>query len=205
MRAHPFTAAGEIMIDLISALRVGQTVRGFIEGGPLTDALADLGLEAALDALGKSPDARDRRSQVWSAVNHLEAANAAYSSVVNKRGKFLTWTAPAHLELVVNRRRYILCLMAICYRYLEEEKLCHQALQHATAKDYYEQYLDEHSIAHILGMLPVGFTMIIINPSNWFAQIREGFEFNKKEAGEVREKILSLPPGELPPQLPPRG
>ena len=56
--------------DLVVAAKLAGTALKFVEGGPLAEALAALNLQAAISALNKTQDAKDKRSQVWSAINH---------------------------------------------------------------------------------------------------------------------------------------
>ena len=63
-------------MDLILALRQTKRLSDFVEGGPLTATVTDIGIEAAVDALSKLEHAKDKLAQVWTALNHLHAAAA---------------------------------------------------------------------------------------------------------------------------------
>lgn len=77
----------------------------------------------------------DKRSQVRSAVNHLEGALAALDfKVQGGRGKAQFAVRPQNWELLSTKRQYVLALMAICYRYLGEEDLAQQAVDRGRAE-----------------------------------------------------------------------
>jgi len=117
-------------MDIVVAAKAAGTVVRFVEGGPLAEALAELNVKAALSALNKAKTAEDRRAQVWSAVNHLEGAQAALDSkIFGARGKAQLAFRVANWYMLMNKRKYVLALMSICYRYLGEETLAQQALE----------------------------------------------------------------------------
>lgn len=64
----------EAASGLVSALKAARSVVEFVEGGGLEQAIAEIDVRAALAAVAKASMANDPRSQVWSAVNHLEEA-----------------------------------------------------------------------------------------------------------------------------------
>jgi hypothetical protein len=115
-------------MDLVASVKLAQTAARFVEGGPLEEALAELDMTAAHAALLKAGDARDTRAQVWSAVNHLEGAQAAIDSKLRRRGSFIAAARVHRYEFLVDKLRYVEGLMAVCYRYLGEERLAQQAL-----------------------------------------------------------------------------
>ena len=115
--------------DAAVAMKAARTAAGFVEGGPLGEALAELELAAARSALEKAPEARDRNAQVWSVVNHLESAQAAIES------KLVGWRGAGHLAVrganfmrLAMRREQILAVMAVCYIYLGENELARRAV-----------------------------------------------------------------------------
>jgi hypothetical protein len=116
------------MIDLVLAAESVNTIVGVVEGGALESTLADVGLVAAKDALSKVPHAEDKRAQVWSAVNHLEEAESALRNTIKTRGNRLMFVNQLGLEVMIEKRRYILGLMAVCYRYLGERALTERTL-----------------------------------------------------------------------------
>jgi len=119
-------------MDLILAAKAAQTAVRFVEGGPLAAALAELNLNAALNAMQKSGRAVDQRAQVWSAVNHLEGAEAALGSKLKRWGGIpFAGVRASRYERTLEEYRYICGLLAICYRYLGEETLAQESLSEA--------------------------------------------------------------------------
>jgi hypothetical protein len=117
------------MESLAIVVKASGTAVRFVEGGPLAEALAELNLTAARTALLKAYNAVDKRAQVWSAVNHLEGAVAALDSKLRGgRGKAQYFIRPNNWSLLTTKRSYTLALMAICYRYLNEEELAQRAV-----------------------------------------------------------------------------
>jgi hypothetical protein len=116
------------MIDLVVAARSANTIANVVAGGALESTLAALGLAAAKDALSKVSHAEDKRAQVWSAVNHLEEAESVLRTTIQTRGYRLMWVDQPGLLLMIYKRRYILGLMAVCYRYLGEKTLAERTL-----------------------------------------------------------------------------
>jgi len=110
-------------MELLTAVQGARAIANFVEGGPLANALADLGIAAARSAMSKALYAEDKRAQVWSAVNHLEQAEAALDSTLKKYGGVLMATRFTKAASLENKHRYVLALMAICYRYLGEKDL----------------------------------------------------------------------------------
>jgi hypothetical protein len=113
------------MIDVIASLKAANSIKKFVEGGGLAIALADIGLGAARDALIKVDAAKQPSAQVWSAINHLEGAEAALSQTFRRR-KYLRWIDINGLGNIFERRQIIGCLMAICYAYLGERQLAEE-------------------------------------------------------------------------------
>lgn len=116
--------------DLVVAAKLAGTALKFVEGGPLAEALAALNLQAAISALNKTQDAKDKRSQVWSAINHLEGALAALESKLRGRGGNVQYVLRGwNYHLLCVKRGYVLALMAICYVYLGEDELAEKAVE----------------------------------------------------------------------------
>jgi hypothetical protein len=66
---------------LVKSAETFDKIVGFVEGGNLIEALSAMGdteLEAAKLALENSSHSKDRKSEVWSAINHLQTAHFAY-------------------------------------------------------------------------------------------------------------------------------
>jgi hypothetical protein len=117
-------------MELLAALKMAGTAARFVEGGPLADGLAALNVSAAITSMDKAATAHDKRSQIWSAINHLESAEAALESkLLGWRGKTHFMVRSGNFLLLKVKRDYVLAFMAICYRYLGEENLAQQAIE----------------------------------------------------------------------------
>jgi hypothetical protein len=116
-------------MDLILALKTASSVKAFVERGALEEALAAVDISAAEEAMRKVSLAGDRRGQVWSAINHLEGADEALRRVTSKR--MLRYVDGMKVEDALAKRRYVLCLMAVCYQYLGETRLSGETLDRA--------------------------------------------------------------------------
>jgi len=76
-----------------------------------------------------------RRAQVWSAVNHLEAAAVALDSkLVWNPGQNSSRAPLWNGSILASKRKCALALLAICYRYLGEESSYNKALEKAKAR-----------------------------------------------------------------------
>jgi hypothetical protein len=60
-----------------------------------------------------------------------QGAHAAIESKLRRRGSFIAAARIHRYTLLLDKLRYILALMAVCYRYLGEERLAQQALAQA--------------------------------------------------------------------------
>jgi hypothetical protein len=129
-------------------------------------------LEAAKESARKSREAVSKKDQIWSTVNHLEMAHAAFSkshsSVARKYFSFPRWAR------AVDKDFDTLCLMAICYRYLGERKLMLDTMEKAR-----EVYTHSDS----LWKLPVLIGTNILNPINTIDAAIEKFN----EPGEQEQ------------------
>jgi hypothetical protein len=115
-------------MDLIAIAGSARTIANFVEVGGLSNTVAELGIQAAEDALSKVHHAEDKRSQVWSAVNHLEAAQVAVRDTLRRNDTVLFHLLPIKHDELRQKRAYIFGLQAICYRYLGEKELTDRAL-----------------------------------------------------------------------------
>jgi hypothetical protein len=192
------------MIDVLAVLKGAKALADFVEGGPLANALADVGLQAAGDALRKVPHARAADAQVWSAVNHLEEALAAVEGIFARRGRLLVLGRMVHADNLLEKRDYILSLMAVCYRYLGEDELARQSFVRARALppgypnlDKLEAAIDANSAA----MIAAGVAMFG-NPMTWI-DMRQAGRF-RVAVDTVEEAAFALPPRSRPPSLPVR-
>ena len=117
---------------LLTAARTVSSLVDYARNGSFSDLLADCGLEAARDALTKADMAQDPTAQIWSAINHLEAAHAAleksYKGRMNFFSSLATWT---DCILQSDKDRLVLCIMAACYKIVGEDALCLRCLDKA--------------------------------------------------------------------------
>ncbi len=118
-------------MDLITSLTLVKRLSDFVEGGQLSAAMADAGIQAGVDALKTLPEVNDKRAQVWSAVNHLQYAEAALHAAITTNTGAKKLLRPLNLFALVDRREYLLCLLAACYRYLGEPILFEETLDQA--------------------------------------------------------------------------
>jgi len=176
----------------IAVKTAGSAVR-FVEGGPLAEALAQLNMSAAISALTKAGGAVDKISQVWSAVNHLEAAQAALDSKLQgPRGTAQVVLRANNYALLSAKRAYVLALMGICYLYLGEEQLAQDVIALGRASSE-SAYWPAH--IHWLPKL-TGAVIAIANPIDTVRQ-EEGEEKYKVDWARfelpVRDRSLSSP------------
>jgi hypothetical protein len=116
-------------VDIVVALKSAGTVKTFIETGQLEEAIGSVNLTAALKSTRKLPLARDPRGQVWSSINHLEAAEEAFRRV--ERRESIAWVNARRYASACFSRVYAFCLLAVCYRYVGENELSRQSLDAA--------------------------------------------------------------------------
>jgi hypothetical protein len=143
----------------------------FVESGELaTKIIADVEFKAAQASLIKSKLANDPKSQVWNAISQLETSYQAHVRTIESYQWWHTGFAARFLDLDVAMRkaRYTLCVMSICYAYLEEQELCRQHLSQARSLmcDYREKFAPEGwdlakaKLAGHIGTLARGFGTI---------------------------------------------
>jgi len=76
-------------MELLTAVGSARTIANFVEGGQLATALnaiADVALEAAKDALNDVQHAVDKRAQVQQARTHLAQTEVALRKTIGKHG-----------------------------------------------------------------------------------------------------------------------
>ena len=117
--------------ELLRVIKVLQTLQSFVLSGDISKILIDPELAAARDAFAKAKIADEPRAQIWSAINHLEAAHQRLNAIHSDD----TWlTTPDRLtfkQRMAEKDRFVLCLMATCYRALDELELCRDVLGQA--------------------------------------------------------------------------
>jgi hypothetical protein len=201
-------AKGRVAIlDLLATIKAAKTLSSFVEGGALGEALSDAGLRAAHDALEKVPDAMADGQQVWSAINHLEFADAALAQLFARRGEALLWSRRIRFWELVGKRRYILCLMAVCYRYVGEEKLARRALWTSLHDEEWGTVPEEEgSVPRVLGLWAVQ----LANPLSWVDAVVKDDSFwlsahayfTDERITEIEDAVFAMPKGSLPARFP---
>ncbi len=105
-----------------------------IEGDKLSSSLGDIEMRAARTAFQEVPRALDKRGQVWTCIGHLNSAQAAYETfILSRTPGNVTGTRSTADDIAGTKRKYVLAVKAICYKYLGEENLCSEALTLAKA------------------------------------------------------------------------
>lgn len=124
------------MVDFGKVIDVAKDTRklaAWFEAGGMADVLADIEFQAAKASLTKANLATDTRSQVWTAIGHLESC---YQGFLNTIRSYRWWHtgSPVSDFRARNARimaRVAMSMMAVCYSYLGEAKLCDQCLDKA--------------------------------------------------------------------------
>lgn len=110
-------------LDLFKISGTVISVAKYIEGGGIEKDLASLELYAAKDALHKSKAALDKRSQIWSVINHLETAEASlYKSVTSRKQMRIALNGFSR-DVDISYLFDVCLMMASCYIYLDEHGL----------------------------------------------------------------------------------
>jgi hypothetical protein len=115
------------MVELLASVQDARSVANFVEAGELAEALANLRTKGASDEPNKTSYSEDNKTQVQAALTHLEAVESALSKTLKKYGSVLQTFRPARCDFLVDKRRYVLALMALCYRYLGDKELTERA------------------------------------------------------------------------------
>jgi len=139
-------------VNLVPVMNVAKSLDDFIDN-ELGEALCDVNLHAAAEALKKSSSASDKKSQIWSVINHLESAEASISSSYYNR--FNSGTSPYGAENNLAKLKYILTLMAICYMRVSEEELAGRTLYKIRTLKTPEQLNPDTTDQVIMGFLGV--------------------------------------------------
>lgn len=125
--------------QLLAAIKTAKALEEFIRKGELADVISDVELASAKTALEKSKIANNPNAQVWSAINHLETAHQALLKSYKGKGTFYDMMATRFkMDIAAKKDRWVLTLMAICYKFLGELELCKSAIEetkHAHTED----------------------------------------------------------------------
>lgn len=161
-------------MDLVETLRNSGSLTRFLEGDSFVQLLAKVGVKAALNAFGKVEYVKDKKSQMWSVINHLEDAEAAIPSDIHKTSKNLKeWFIPIRADNRIGQKKYIQCVMALCYLYLDDQPAARNMLMKAKREGWYGDRVDgktnklEEMVDNslILGIAQV--VTQVINPLTW--------------------------------------
>jgi hypothetical protein len=166
MKSKISKAASELG-NLLGAAANVQSIVEFITGGQFVKTLQAVGYAeytAAIDALLKLPYAKDSRSVVWSAVNHLESAHAMFRRLYKEAGFIREALDGTGLNEPMLKDVLTLSLMSICYRYLGEKELMLRAIDEGFKALRYSDDIGGHDVLNL------------ISPIEWF-------RFLKDEAG----------------------
>ena len=107
-------------------------LREFVETGALQKAIQEMGgiqFEAAAMALSNMSIATDPAREVAAAITHLQAAHIAFQKLHSGRA----YVSQATFLTAAGKDVISCCIMAICYRYLDERALMERVLSDATA------------------------------------------------------------------------
>lgn len=121
-------------MDLVNFVRGTTTINQFVNGKDIVYALAELELDAAIAAVEGLHLASDKKSQIWSAINHLQAAERKSLQAVQSG---LTVNLVAHVFILrMNTRFSILGLLCILYIYVGEHALAEDTLEKMETEIY---------------------------------------------------------------------
>ncbi len=142
-------------MTLVEVVKTSNAIKKFIEEDLLSH-LAQINLSAAASAMAAVNHAEDKRSAIWSVINHLEATEAIYYAKLNTFHRF----EAAQCLL------YIKALKAVVYHSLGEGKLVKREFDSSlevVAKQNRDAYLGGNQLKGIFSSW---------NPANWFALAR---------------------------------
>jgi hypothetical protein len=113
--------------SLLKNIDTVKRLKEYVFNGDIVEVMTDAELSAAREAILKATAAVDQRAQVWSGINHLEAAHHRLKPIYHGKSSF--WFATnMYRRRMIYKDQCILCLMAICYRAVDELDLCRTAL-----------------------------------------------------------------------------
>jgi hypothetical protein len=151
----------EAMIDTLTTLQNLNKVRKWVEGDGFAAAFADLSLQTAKEAVARVRDAKDKKAQVWSIINHLEQAKTALRIQLESHVIHIVQAAKcAEME---EQYKYIRHLMKICYIYVEEPKLAENIMS-ADTDLVYKEYPSE---IEVLSLVPT-LAFMFANPITYY-------------------------------------
>ena len=157
---------------LISAAKTLAKLRAFVFEGGLAELVSDIELSAAHDALVKSSLARDPKSQLWTAIGHLESAlhatlKSAETAQKQKADLLIAgpWPHQEYVDALKERAQYISCMMAAAYLTLEDRTLCKRQLAMLDEIEKAAPGSDVWAlVGHITSVLPPLLSLMITLP-----------------------------------------
>lgn len=117
------------MANPLASIKGLHSLFKFVDSGDVALTLGDIEMAAARDAFNAVPRAIDKNAQIRECITHLTSAQNAYEQYIYKRPIGIMTVTRANRESDANvKRRFVLVLKAICYKYLNEELLCKEML-----------------------------------------------------------------------------
>jgi hypothetical protein len=99
-----------------------------VEDGGVSLALGDVAMSAARSSFEAIPKTADKRGQVWTCIGHLDTAQHAYERFILSRTPGNVSGIRVTLDELANiKRRFVLIVKSVCYKYLNEEPLCRES------------------------------------------------------------------------------
>lgn len=166
-------------MELLAKMRVAKSLTDFVEGGGFASVFAEIGLQAAATALERATTAKDWNAQIWSAINHLEMAEAGLTNAL-KRYRMLLWVRPGRIGELDERRRYIRCILAVAYSYVGEYGLARGLLRNV--QDFNIDEFKDNSEEGLFTALARNL-VFAANPLTYVDWVRTNFSSGRIEAG----------------------
>ncbi len=200
--------------NLLTVSRTLPALKQFIEGDVLGKVLSEVGdaeLIAASNIFKNLDSFADRGKALNRALVHLESAHELFKrSVLSSNRNFNGFSTGLNIGQLFEwqyKDLYICLLMALCHRYMNDdrkiiEEKIHWALQ--ALEDYPEdptpfENMTKDPIAMVTGIngwlgLPFGLIRMQLNEKHrfYFDVIAEDQEGTKKLIEEVRDNLLSI-------------
>lgn len=177
---------------LLGAVENTKAVYNVVEGGGLIgilDAIGDNEFEAAKLALGNMKRSANPKREVELAVGHLQSAHVAFrrihsgSSTIERLPQQGAWLNASYKDL------FTCGMMAVCYIYLGEKQLVHDALasmSHASKREEVASSLIDADGA-------LGSFVSMLNPMQWkYAYINNTFDFTSCDVEQFIDKAKAL-------------
>lgn len=167
-------------IDLILLLRTSSSLKKFIDKD-LHSTLIDSGIQSAHIAMISSETARDKKSHLWSALNHLESSEAVLKDY-NPSDPINVGFSYVKSKSLLNKLLKILALKSVLYFYLQEFENSDETISDMKSikQSFINMSFDEQNSAIESAANENPFTLLIslpiqairygintVNPTNW--------------------------------------